>query len=304
MAVQVQHPPKVNTAHFHVLARVPPFVDILIQCYPISPAEFSKVARLAASYPNDPRLIEMVRKAGDASAKVPYLMDYGETAQSILDALREVARPHVEYLRTLPEGLQATIHTLLSIHMVPRGCESFAIAALLEIERIQQEMIHTLRAMMAGRKLAEEFHNENQAALAQLDRDWPNLRKGSVPWPFPQSLPDRPQMQYIPTFFNNTLAAMREVCVIVDAPCAHELKRLTPPVLQYPLPLDEPVPAIGSADWLIRVVGKVGRHFTRALLQIISTHLKSNLTAAEMRNYELINQQAQEALRAFIERTP
>jgi hypothetical protein len=64
------------------------------------------------------------------------------------------------------------------------------------------------------------------------------------------------------------------------------------------------VPTIGSADWLIREVGKVGRHFTRALLEIIKEHLVAEQVALDSRNYALINQQAQEALQEYVHKTP
>ena len=304
MAAQEHHKPKFNTAHFHILAPVPPFVDVILQCNSITPQEFTKIARLASGYANDPRMIEMVRKAGDASAKVPYLMAEGETPHSILGKLREVAQPHVEHLRSLPAPMQATIHTLLSINMVPNGYENYGIPALLEIERIQREIVATLRSTMTGKKLAEQFHQDNKAALDALDRDWVHVRKGDSPWPFPQSLPDRPQMQFIPNYYKNCLVAMHEVCVIVDAPDGDQLRKLTPAVLRYPLPENEPAPMTGSADWLIRVVGKIGRHFTRALLDIIKTHLETKKVAVNVHNYDYISNQAQEALRAFVERTP
>ncbi|MBE0699906.1 MAG: hypothetical protein IH586_23520, partial [Anaerolineaceae bacterium] len=276
----------------------------ILQCGLITPAEFIKIAELAASYPNDPRMIEMVRKAGDASAKVPYLMEYGETPQSILAALREVAAPHVEYLKILPEPVQATIHTLLSINMVPTGYEAYGIPALLEINRMQKEMTSVLRGMMAGRKLAQEFHENNARALRLLDQEWHNVRKMNVPWPFIQSLPEQTQMQFIPKYYRDCLVSMREVCVIVDSPDWRELRSLTAPVLQNPLPEDEMAPVTGSADWLVRVVGKVGRHFTRALLDIIVEHLKNDRVYLDSQDYEKINFEAHDALRSYIERTP
>jgi hypothetical protein len=60
----------------------------------------------------------------------------------------------------------------------------------------------------------------------------------------------------------------------------------------------------GSADWLLREVGKIGRQFTRALVEIIKTHLAVEHAALGSRNFELINQQAQDTLREFIERNP
>lgn len=295
---------KVHPERFTVLAPLPPFIEVILQCNPISPKEFTRIAELALGYPNDPRMIEMVRKGGDASAKVPYLMEYGETAESILDTLREIALPHAENLKKLPEPIQATIHTLLSINMVPRGYEVYGIPALLEINRMQKEMTAALRGAMAGRKLAQEFHEENKAALLTLDREWHNVRMGEVPWPFVQSLPETPQMQYVPIIFRDILVAVREVCVIVDPPAEHELRALTPPVLLSPLPEHVKAPTTGSVDWLLRVVGKVGRHFTRALLDIIVRHLDANRFTPDPRDYDRINYQAQEALRLFNESHP
>ncbi len=62
---------KVHLDRFTVLAPQPPFVDVILQSSQVKRAEFVKIAELAASYHNDPRMIEMVRKDGDASAKVP-----------------------------------------------------------------------------------------------------------------------------------------------------------------------------------------------------------------------------------------
>lgn len=295
---------KIHLHRFTVLAPDPPFVDVILQCSPVTLQEFPRIAELANSYPGDPRMIEMVRRAGDASAKVPYLLEYGETPKSILEALHEVAAPHVERLRKLPASLQATIHTLLSINMVPRGYEEYGIPALLEVNRIQREMTAALRGLMAGRKLAQEFHESNKTALKLLDQEWPNLRRRNTPWPYAQSLPERPAMQYLPICYMNYLVDVREQCVIVDSPGAAELRKLTPHTLQNPLPLDEPPPATGSADWLLRLVGKVGRHFTRALLDIIVKHLESERIRPSPQDYDRINYEAQEALRAFIERTP
>lgn len=295
---------KAHPERFTVLAPFPPYVDLILQHSPITPQEFTRIAEMAASYPNDPRMIEMVRKAGDASAKVPYLMNYGETPQTILEALREVAAPHAESLKKLPAPIQATIHTLLSINMVPRGCEAYGIPALLEINRMQKEMTQTLHSMMAERALAQEFHENNRNALKLLDHEWHNLRTGSIPWPYFQSLPESPQMQYHPIHYMDCVVAVRELCVIIDAPDARELKSLTPPVLQNPLPEDEDAPQTGSVDWLLRLVGKVGRHFTRALLDIILKHLEAERIQASWQNIELINYEAQDALKSFIERSP
>ena len=112
-------------------------------------------------------------------------------------------------------------------------------------------------------------------------------------------------MQYEP-FFDKAgrLISLRETCVIVDAPDAHKLQWFIPPVLQRPLPPNVPVPTVGSADWLIHEVGKIGRHFTRALLEIIKAHLVAEQIALESRNYTLINQHAQDALQEYVHKTP
>jgi hypothetical protein len=295
----------VDTEHFSILNVTPPFVDICLRSAFISQREFSKIAQTAADYPNDARLIEMVRNAGDASGKVPYLLDASETSASILATLREVAQPQVERFQALPDPLQATICLLLSLNTVPRGCEAYTIAALLEIDRMQEEMIHTLRGLMSGRQLAQEFYRENVAALKQLDQDWPRLRsERSSQW-HTGPLPEQPQMQYHPLFDqNNLLVGVRETCVIVEAPGARMLKRLTPAVLQRPLPESEPAPTTRSVDWLIRDAGKVGRHFTRALLRIIKTHLEAEQVTLEAGNHDRINRHAQEALQEFVKRTP
>ena len=295
----------INTERFSILNVTPPLVDICLQSAFISRGDFSKIAKIVANYPNDARLIEMVRYAGDASGKVPYLLDAGETPASILAALREVAQSQVERLQGKPDALQATICLLLSLNTVPSGYEAYAIAALLEIERMQEEITQTLRGLMSGRRLAQEFHQENLAALKQLDENWPRLRSEKRSQWHTQSLPEEPQMQYHPLFdHNDRLVGVRETCVIVEAPRAHLLKRLTPPVLQRPLPPSEPAPTTRSVDWIIRDTGKVGRHFTRALLEIIKAHLKAEQVALAGDNYDLINHQAQEALQEFVKRTP
>jgi hypothetical protein len=97
---------------------------------------------------------------------------------------------------------------------------------------------------------------------------------------------------------------VRETCIIVESPGAHLLKRLTPPVLQRPLPTPELVPSPRSVDWLIRDSGKVGRHFTRALLGIIKAHLQAEQVELEAGNHELINRYAQDALEEFVKKTP
>ncbi len=304
MPTSEHHPRPLDTKHFSVLSPVPPYVDICLKAVALTPREYAKVVALAVGYPNDARLIEMVRLAGDASAKVPYLLAEGETPASILEALREVARPHVAHLQRLSDCLQATIHLLLSLNTVPNGCEAYALAALLEIDRMQGEMVQALRGHMAGRPLAQAFYQDNVRALQQLDADWPRLRSEYSPrWPH-APLPERPQMDYHPLFHEARLVRLHETCVIVEAPGAPALRRFTPAVLQRPRPAAEPVPATGSADWLIREVGKVGRHFTRALLQIIRAHLEAERVALEADNPDLINRRAQEALRELVETTP
>ncbi len=294
-----------DTERFSILNTTPPFVDICLQHTFVSRREFSKVAEIAAGYPNDARLIEMVRIAGDASGKIPYLLDTSETRDSILATLREVARPQMERFQGFPEALQSTICLLLSINQVPHGCEAYAFIALLEIERMQKEMIETLRSLMKGRQLAQDFHRENLAVLERLDQNWPRLRsEKNIQW-HTQPLPEKPQMQYHPVFdHRERLVGVRETCVIVDTPGAHWLKRLTPPVLQRPLPSLDLVPSPRSVDWLIRDSGKVGRHFTRALLGIIQTHLEAEKVTLEAGNYELINRHVQDALEDFVHKTP
>jgi hypothetical protein len=300
-----QHTVKIDTGRYYVLAPILPFVEISLQSTPINQYEFLKIVNRAAGYQNDPRLVEMVWKGGDASAKVPYLMETGETPDSILATLREIARPHVEHLQSLPDAVQTTIHLLLSINTLPRGCEKYGVPALLEIDCIQREIVETLHTLMRGRQLALDFHTDNKAALQRLDDDWPRLRdEKSSQWPN-SPLPEKSQMHYQPYFDRHgRLVYLHETCVIVDAPDAHKLQAFTPPVLQHPVPANVPVPATGSADWLIREVGKIGRHFTRALLGIIKAHLAAEQVALEARNYDLINQHAEEALREFVEKTP
>lgn len=293
---------KVDLKRFTVLAPNSPFVDVILQSCLISPGEYDKIANLAASYPNDPRLIEMVRRAGDASAKVPYLLKSGETPHSILETLRAVAEPYVDGLRKLPEPMQATIHTLLSINLVPRGYEAYGIPALLEINRIQKEMTTTLHGMMTGRKLALEFREENEQVLKLLDQEWYKIRFSHVSWPLAQSLPESSQMQFIPKYIDDRLVDLREICVVVESPGARELRSLTPRVLQNPLPEDEMIPVTGSADWLLRVIGKIGRHFTRALLDIIVQHLEEERSHPCPQDIDRINYEAQDALRSFNER--
>jgi hypothetical protein len=295
----------IDTGRYYILAPPLPFVDVCLQSTAINPDEFSKIVNLSANYQDDPRMIEMVRMGGDASAKVPYLLQAGETADSILATLREIARPHIERMENLPASIQATIHLLLSMNTVPKGCEIYGIPALLEIDRIQEDMVRTLHDLMIGRQIAKDFQDGNIAALQMLDQDWPRLReKKSSLW-HKKLLPEKAQMQYIPFFDKaDRLISLHETCVIVDSPEVQILQALTPPVLQRPLADNIPAPTTGSADWLIREVGKVGRHFTRALLEIIKAHLAAERVALEARNYEYISRQAQDALREYIEKTP
>lgn len=295
----------INHIRYYILAPVPPFVDVLLGSATIRRHEFAKIVELAGQYPNDPRLIEMVRMGGDASAKVPYLMETGETPDSILKILREIARPHVERMEHLPDSLRATIHLLLSLNAVPKGCETAGIAALLEIDQIQADFVKKLHERMTGRRLARDFIEGNRAVLERLDRDWPRLRdeKGSH-W-YRKPTPEKAQVRILPTFDKrDRLISVYETCVIVDSPGVKSLQALTPPVLRRPLPAEVPAPATGSADWLIREVGKIGRHFTRALLDIIKAHLAAERVEVEIRNYDLIYQHAQEALREYIAKTP
>lgn len=296
---------QVDTEHFHILNPIPPYVDIILSSYTVSPLDFARIVELAIGYRNDPRLIEMVRKAGDGSAKVPYLIDSGETPQSILGTLREIAQPHVEYIQSLPDAMQATIRGLLSINIVPQGCEMYGLPALLEIDRIQGEITTVLKEKMAGRKLAQDFYKDNVAALRFLDKDWQKLRNKKIQtWQSTQPIPKQSQMQFVPIFERKRLVRMYESCVIVDAPGARKFQAFIPPVLKRPLSEKTDLPVMGSADWLIREVGKVGRHFTRALMNIINDRLEAEKIALEAGNYELINRRAQEALKEFIERTP
>jgi hypothetical protein len=294
---------KVNTEQYTVLSPVPPYVDIILEHVAITPHEFAKIADLALSYQNDPRLVEMVRKAGDASAKVPYLLDEHETAHSILECLREIAQPHIQHLNRLPDPVQSTIRTLLSINTVPGGCDIFCIPALLEIDRMQSQMVAELQKLMAGRKQAKAFHESNLLALKLLDQDWPQLlhKKNSM---WPEAIPATPRMQYKPVFIQDRFVRLYETCAIVEAPEAHVLKRLTPAILHRPIHEHQAVPTVGSADWLIREIGKIGRHFTRALIGIILTHLEDEKISLEAQNYEEINLRAMDALREYIEKRP
>ncbi|MBN1440752.1 MAG: hypothetical protein JW929_15200 [Anaerolineales bacterium] len=295
----------VDTDQFYVLSPILPFLDIIFQSIVIRKRDFSKIIALADKYQEDPRMVEVVRKCGDASAKVPYLMGEGETKESILKALRGIAEPHIEYLNQLPEEMQTAIHLLLSINVVPRGYEKLGLPALLELDRIQREMIGTLRKLMENRRLAEAFHKNNQTALQMLDRDWPRIREEKTSPFSPGLLPENSKMQYKPFFDGEErLSYIQQTCVIVDSPNAKLLRKFIPRVLQDPLPYNEPVPVIGSAEWLIRNVGKIGRHVTRALLQMIRERLAAERIPLEEDNYELINRRALETLRNYVSKMP
>jgi hypothetical protein len=305
MTAPVRHQTIVDTEHFHFLNPTPPFVDLCLRPAGVTAREFDRIAQLASSYPNDGRLVLMVKKAGDASAKVPYLMAAGETPACILAALREVAAPYVEELKALPEQLRSTIQLLLSINAVPHGCEAYMVTALLTLDTWQAEMTETLRALMSGRQLSEQFYQDNIAALAQLDRDWPHLRRERDSTWHNFQLPEHATMEYHPLFDeSHRLVSMHETCIIVDPPGARLLQSLTPAVLQRPLPDAEPVPVTGSADWLIRDIGKIGRHFTRAMLSIVRAHLEEEKVALEASNYQAIHREAQDALREYVSREP
>jgi hypothetical protein len=295
----------VDTEHFSVLNVTPPFIDICLKFASIHRHEFSRIAELAAGYPSDARLVEMVRIAGDGSGRVPYVLDTGETQDSILATLREAAGEQLAYFQRMPEALQHTICQLLSLNQVPHGCEAYALTALLEIDLMQEKMVQTLRDIMSKRKLAQDFHSQNVAALKQLDQNWPRLRREkNIQW-HTGPLPEKPQMQYHPLFdHRDRLVSVSETCVIVEPPGAQLLKRLTPPVLQRPLPAMNLVPSPKSVDWFIRDSGKVGRHFTRALLEIIKAHLKTEKVILDARNYDRINHSAQDALDDFVHKTP
>jgi hypothetical protein len=296
---------KFNTKEYSILSLHPPYTEILLQTTSIDHQEYLKIVEIAQAYANDPRLVEMIRQAGDASAKVPYLVDEHETPDSILATLREIAAPHVHYLNSLPEKVQATIHTLLSINKLPVGYESFGIPALLEIDRIQGEMIAKLKESMRERKMAEEFYQANLTALKELDRDWPKLRQRKYPyWQKSAFIPEEAKMAYEGYFNNDQLTHILETCVIVDPPRSSDYKRFIPAVLRRPMHESTVVAATGSADWLIREVGKIGRHFTRALLEIIKGHLKAEKIDLDVKNYERINKAAHEILEEFIYRTP
>lgn len=290
---------------YSLLNPVPPFVDIILRHADLNRAEFEKLVHMANGYRNDPRLVEMVRQAGDGSAKVAYLIDTTETPESILSSLRKIADPHVKHLDMLPEEMQSTIHTLLSVNKVPTGLDVYAIPALLEIDRIQREMIAELKGLMEGRKLAGEFYQANIAALNALDEEWPHLHRGEISyWPKSMAVPLTPRMQYEGYFEHDRLTHLFESCVVVQPPHRNDFVKYIPPVLQRPLPQHCPVPQTGTADWLIREVGKVGRQITRALLSLISQKLDQEKIRLEAQNYELITRKSREALDEMISRLP
>jgi hypothetical protein len=296
---------QVDTNQFYVLSPILHFLDIIFQSTNIHKREFSRIVTLADKFQDDPRMVEVVNKCGDASAKVPYLIEKGETPDSILRTLRKIAEPHIEYLNRLPEHIQTTIHLLLSINVMPRGCEMYGIPALLEIDRIQGEMIGTLRQMMKDRPLAKAFHEHNRTALQLLDRDWPRIRKERTSRFSAISLPETANMKYKPFFSKEErLNYIQETCVIIDSPDAKILQPFIPRVLQDPFPHNEPAPMTGSADWLIRRSGKIGRHLTRALLGIIKERLAAERIPLEKDNYELINQRALETLHEYVGKLP
>ncbi|MEN6393593.1 MAG: hypothetical protein ABFD53_07290, partial [Anaerolineaceae bacterium] len=189
----------IDIAQFYILNQITPFVEIMLSSYTISPLDFARIVEITFGYRNDPRLIEMVRQAGDGSAKVPYLIDSGETPQSILEMLREIAEPHVDYIQSLPDAIQATIKGLLSINTVPQGCERYGIPALLELDRIQGKITEVLKDKMGERKLAQEYYKDNIAALRLLDKNWERLRsQKKTTWQSTQPLPERSEMQFVP----------------------------------------------------------------------------------------------------------
>ncbi len=305
MSTPKEHKIKVDTDQFYVLSPILPYLDIIFQSINIHKDDYSKIVALTEKFQEDPRMVEIVNKCGDASAKVPYLIETGETGESILKILRGIAEPHIEYLNHLPDNVQAAIHLLLSINVLPRGCERLGIPALLEIDRIQAEMIETLRRLMKDRQLAKAFHENNRTALQMLDRDWPRIREEKTSRFSTVVLPELAQMQYKPSFTKEgRLNYIQETCVIIDSPDAKILHQYIPAVLQDPYPANELVSVTGSADWLIRNVGKIGRHLTRALLGIIKDRLEAEQITLEKDNYEIINQRALETLHNYVEKMP
>jgi hypothetical protein len=128
-----------------------------------------------------------------------------------------------------------------------------------------------------------EFHHDNQAALEKLT----GLAAPAVR--VPRWHTNQPQPDAVRPAFDRQPSVGGETCVIVDTPGAHILKRFTPAVLQRPLPETEPAPTTRSVDWIIRDAGKIGRHFTRALLGIIETHLEAEQVALDADNLDRIN---------------
>lgn len=295
---------KVHGDAYYVITSADPFVALMLHSLEISQADFDRIVAITAGYSTDPRLVEMVRHAGDASAKVPYLLDEAETPESIMQTLRAVAQPHVERLAALPGALRSTIHTLLSINTPPKGCAVWCIPALLEIDAMQRAMILTLRQHMAGRRLAGQFKADNLRALQRLDDDWHILRQKALPWVPATPLPEQSQMRFLPVIEKNRLQRLVEECVIPDSPHTALLQGLTPPILRRPLPEHVAPPATGSADWLLREVGKIGRHFTRALLDIIKKRLEAERLVLQAQDYERLYRQGIEALREFVNRLP
>ena len=167
-------------------------------------------------------------------------------------------------------------------------------------------MTDNLHELMANRKLAKTFHADNQAALIELDREWPKVRQKNIPWPVSHALPDKAKMQFHPIFFTDHLVGIREICVIVDAPEARELRHATPPILQNPLPEQLMPPPTGSTDWLIRMVGKIGRHFTRALLETIVNRLEDQRRHPQhsAAYFDQIDAEIQEAVHWYIDNKP
>lgn len=293
-----------DTRQFIVLNPRPPFLDILLKMANINRDEYARIKDLAESWGNDPRLIEMVRLGGDASAKVPYLLDPGETRESILSTLRAIAQPHVEYLANLPAAVQSSIHLLLSINSLPTGSEEYALPALLEIDRIHGEMVRRLRGVMAERPLAVKFRENNMAALQNLDSRWRTMRK-EVNYPIPgTTLPETSRMEFEPVYEKNRLVHVYETCVVVPPPDRDLLLRYTPPILQRPLPSGMAVPPTGTADWLLREGGKVGRHFTRALLHLVKERMEKEKISLEVKNYERIAREAQQLWEDFVRKLP
>jgi hypothetical protein len=287
-----------------VLSVRPPFNNCILELVDIDQSAFPSFESRALGYPNDSRLIDMVRAGGDASAKVPYLMSDTETPESILDQLKKIAQPHVEHISTLPEDMQSTITLLLTINAPPTGKDyrKLVIPALLELDRIQGEMTSKLHTLMEGRTLARVFHEGNIRALQQLDSRWPSIRENPIN-PFSQErFPMEAKTRYIPEVSNGKLAHIREESVIVNPPFIKALQFLTPDVLKRPLPQNVKY-HIGSIEWLIREIGKVGRHSTRALLDIVKERIEQERIDLSPENYANIAKRGMQALQEHIENT-